>query len=834
MNFCKFEKPSRYINNELNSVYKDGFVKVALAFPDIYDIGMSHLGLKILYKIINDIPYASAERVFSPWLDMEKEMKAKGIPLVSLEGKRPIRDFDIAGFSLQYELSFTTVLNMLSMSDIPIRSRDRSDRDPIVIAGGPCTVNPMPMSAFIDAFLIGDGEDAIREIVEIVYLWKKEGDRKRESLLNAISGIDGMYVPSVHPASVKRRRVASLNDAPYPTSPVVPYTPVVHDRINIEISRGCSMGCRFCQAGMIYRPQRERSPERILEIAEEAMRNTGYEEISLTSLSAGDYTSLLALTRELNRRFSDRAVSISLPSLRVGAVRQDVLKEIKLVRKTGFTMAPEAATQRLRALINKNFSEEDYEGALNALFAEGWESIKLYFMIGLPGERGEDIEAIPEMAQKAISIGKKYTKRHVKVNVGISPFVPKPHTPFQWHGQEDIGNIKAKIDFLKQRLSGKRMNFKGHDTEMNLLEAVFSRGDDKLSDLIENAWSIGCRLDAWTESFDFRKWQAAADATGINIYKYAEKRFEKNETLPWDRIDTGVKKEFLWREYQKAMSGEITIDCNKKCYACGLECKGSSELKATSNKPEDMEKNSSLVTRHLSFVTRQARARFQFSKTGDMRHLSHRELMTAVIRALRRTDIPMLYSQGFHPSPRVSFGPPLSVGMSGLREYFDVEMKGLCDLQVLKDRVNDTLPGGLNIGGIQYMSSDEPSLDSFISRYEYGIICPETHRMEGFLSREAFPVKREKSNGKMVEVDIRKMVEEAAVVDRTTVRLVVADRGDEKVRIGELVSAMFEVPAEDLSITRLCVSGWNNGWVEPLCSENITINEFIEGGVHVQ
>jgi radical SAM family uncharacterized protein/radical SAM-linked protein len=850
MNLCRFEKPSRYINRELNSIHKNGEVKVALAFPDIYDVGMSHLGLRILYAIINDLPFASAERVFSPWIDLEAEMKAKGVPLASLETKRPLEDFDIVGFSLQYELSYTTVLNMLSMAGIPLRAEQRDERHPLIIAGGPCTVNPLPMAVFVDAFLVGDGEDAIKDILETFYLWKAEGDGKRSSLLRGLSEIEGTYVPSIHGGLsirpsvsggevgfvVKRRYRESLDDAPYPLSPVVPYTSIVHDRITIELSRGCTMGCRFCQAGMIYRPLRERSPERVLEIAEASLRNTGYEEISLTSLSAGDYSSLLPLVRQINRRFSHKMVSLSLPSLRVAAVDRDVLREIKTVRKTGFTMAPEAATPRLRAVINKDFCEEDYERALSVLFAEGWENIKLYFMVGLPTETDEDVEAIPGMALKAIKTAKKYSRRYVNVNVGVSPFVPKAHTPMQWCGQESMERIRARMGYLRQRLSKKGMNFKGHNTEMSLLEAVFSRGDGTVSALIEKAWSLGCRLDAWTEAFDFRKWLAAAESSGTDIHGYAERRFEKDDTLPWDGIEIGVKRKFLWKELQKAHSCEITTDCKKICSGCGLSCSESAEeRKAGAGPPEanvrpEPATDSRAMGEHMgspllhNFRTparsservRPVRMRLQFSKTGDLRLLSHRELMTVMIRAVRRAGIPVLYSQGFHPSPRMSFGPPLNVGVSGLKEYFDMEVSLGYRMLDAVDALNGRLPEGLRIEDAQLIPPDEPSLQSFISRYEYEIICPDARAMEDFVRECPVVIRRGNVLSDGALVDIREMVEDAAIVDHHAVRILMADRCGKKVRLGEITPAMFHRPAEELGVTRLRMFGWRDGWVEPL------------------
>lgn len=829
MDFCHFERPSRYINRELNALYKSAEVKVALAFPDIYDVGMSHLGLKILYQIINDIPYASAERVFAPWLDMEAEMKARGIPLASLETRRQLGDFDIVGISLQYELSYTTVLNMLSLAKIPLRAEARDSRDPLIIAGGPCTINPMPMAPFMDAFLIGDGEDAVKDIIKTYYLWKREGDGKKESLFLGLSRIPGVYVPSVHGAKgefrVTRRYRESLDDAPYPVSPVVPYAPIVHDRITIEVSRGCTMGCRFCQAGMIYRPLRERSPETVLRIAEDSLKNTGYEEISLTSLSAGDYSALLPLVRQMNRKFSQKVVSLSLPSLRVAAVNREVLREIKMVRKTGFTIAPEAATERLRTVINKDFGEDDYERALHALFAEGWENLKLYFMIGLPTEEDGDIEAIPEMALKAIRIAKRYSRRYVNLNVGISPFVPKPHTPMQWEGQEAMEKIKAKMNYLRQRLPKKGINIKGHNPDMSLLEALFSRGDVGLAGLIERAWSLGCRLDAWTEAFDFTKWLDAADSTGVNLHAHAQRGYGEDAVLPWDGIESGVRKEFLWKEFQKALSCEMTADCRKVCHACGLGCTDAyhtplaepgSPIYTTEILPIH-EKETPAGVRSRPLLPGKIRVRVQFSKMGDLRYLSHRELMTAIIRAMRRADIPVAYSQGFHPSPRISFGPPLNVGMCGKTEYFDMQLGPGSGIDEMKENLNHLLPRGLSIHDMGLIPEGEPSLQSFISRYEYEIICPDTKPIEDFLARESFVVQREKTErGGADAVDLREMVEGAVIIDTTTLRLVVKDRGDKRVRVNELTAAIFHASSGELDITRLRMFGWRDGWVEPL------------------
>ena len=447
MNYTHFLKPSRYINSELNSVHKWAPVTVALAFPDVYEIGMSHLGMKVLYHIINKLPFASAERVFAPWTDLEEALKTRGLLLSSLESKKPLQEFDIIGFSLQYELSYTTVLNMLQLGGVPVRSAERLDTkgSPLVIAGGPCTVNPFPMAAFIDAFLIGDGEEAVPEILQACHHWKTSGRENKDSLLHALGKIGGVYVPVLgKERPVQRRYIASLEDAPFPDSPVLPFMNIVHDRINIEISRGCTMGCRFCQAGMTYRPVRERSPEKILELAERSLRNTGYDALSFTSLSSGDYSCLNYLMKEFNRKFYDRRISLSLPSLRVASVNREMLEEIKVVRKSGFTIAPEAGTDRLRAVINKDVTEEMYIKTLETLFGAGWHNLKLYFMSGLPTETDEDIEAIPAMVMLATRISRKQSGRPANISVGISSFIPKPHTPFQWFGQNDMESPERK------------------------------------------------------------------------------------------------------------------------------------------------------------------------------------------------------------------------------------------------------------------------------------------------------------------------------------------------------------------------------------------------------
>jgi len=832
VNLSFLQKPSRYINNEINAVYSDKPVKVALVFPDIYEIGMSHLGLRILYTIINDLPFVSAERVFSPWVDHEAEIKAKGILLSSLESRRPLRDFDIVGFSLQYELSYTTVLNMLSMGGIPVLSEDRlsspSSGYPLIIAGGPCTVNPMPMSPFIDAFLIGDGEEAVKEILETYYRWKNEGDGKKESLLQSLSQIEGIYVPYNPPIppflkggeggfdqwrkrSVKRRILPSLDNAPYPDKPVIPFTSIVHDRINIEVSRGCSMGCRFCQAGMIYRPVRERSPYNALHLAETSLRNTGYEEVAFTSLSAGDYSCLLNVVKGFNKRFKKDLIALSLPSLRVAAINNALLKEISSVRKTGFTIAPEAGTERLRKVINKDFSDGDYEQALTILFEEGWLNLKLYFMIGLPTETDADIEGILSMALKALKTARRYTKRFVNINIGVSPFIPKAHTPFQWCGQHPSDELQEKKNYLKNKLIRKGLNVKGHDIRMSLLEAAFCRGDARIAQLIEKAWSLGCRLDGWTEVFDFRKWEQAMSLTGTDVTAFAQKSFTYADSLPWDAIDVGISKDFLWKEYEKALSGDISTDCRKTCHQCGLDCKKSIHDQQPAGEMQTLtsEEFSPVILDTRPF--KPVRIRVEFSKTGRLRCLSHLELVTMFHRAMRRAGFPLEFSKGFHPTPKVSFGPPLGVGVAGLREYFDMEIRTPFDLIMNKKKLNETLPDSISVNDMSAIPAGNPSLNAFICRYEYEIKDVDVSFVHSVIAKKELLVEREKGT-----INIRNMVEEVTVLDEGSVSLIVMDQGDSKVRLGELVPFLFEKSLEELDITRVALYGWNGGWVKPI------------------
>lgn len=590
------EKPVRYMGNEYNMVEKDPAnvkIRYAFAFPDVYEVGMSHLGMKILYHLINEREDTYCERVFAPWTDMEEKMRSREIPLFSLETKEPIREFDIVGFTLQYEMSYTNVLNMLDLAGIPLTWKERNDTHPLIMAGGPCAYNVEPMADFFDLVVMGEGEEVIHEILDLYGQCKDAGARRDEFLIRA-AAINGVYVPKFYeteyhkdgtikqvrpvkdgvPAKVQKRIVTDLDKTYFPETMVVPYMDIVHDRIMLEVFRGCTRGCRFCQAGMIYRPVRERSVDRLLNLAEMLVKNTGYEEISLSSLSTGDYSELEALAGELMKRLQEKRVALSLPSLRLDSFVKEIADEVQKVRKTGLTFAPEAGTQRLRDVINKGITEEDLLNSVRDAFESGWDGIKLYFMIGLPDERMEDLEGIGELAKKIkdcyYEVRKERNSKGLRITVSTSSFVPKAFTPFQWEPQNTIEELRKKQESLQKILRIKHVEYNWHDPEVSFLEAVFARGDRRLGKVLRTAWEKGCKFDGWADQFKFDKWLEAFEEAGIDPHFYANRRRDKEEIFPWEHIDTGVSRAYLWNEYQKAMRGELTRDCRIGCTGCGV------------------------------------------------------------------------------------------------------------------------------------------------------------------------------------------------------------------------------------------------------------------------
>lgn len=591
---CKVEKPARYIGGEINSYNKDKNsvdIRYAFCFPDVYEVAMSHLGTKILYYVMNEREDTYCERCFAPWPDMEKALRENNIPLGTLETKDSLKEFDILGFTLQYEMSYTNILNMLDMCDIHLRASERGEEYPIVMMGGPCAYNPEPLYDIADAFVLGEGEEVTNEILDV---YKAMKGKPKAEYLRAISKIQGVYVPSLYdvtynedgtikamtpkfddvPKSVKKRILIDFDANKFPDKFIVPYTEIIHDRIVIETTRGCTRGCRFCQAGMIYRPVREKTTERLMEEIDVLLKNTGYEEISLSSLSICDYSNIQNLIMNLIEKYGEEKVGVSIPSLRIDSFSVDLIKEIQKVRKTGLTFAPEAGTQRMRDVINKGVTEEDLLVATRSAFESGWSTIKLYFVIGLPYETTEDVVGIADLAQKVVdeyfNVPKHIRKRGLRVTVSTSILVPKPFTPFQWAPMNQMPEVKEKISALRNSIKSKAINYNWHESPLSYLEAVFARGDRRLCDVLIKAFEKGARFDGWNEYFNYETWQEALEECNVDgdFYAYRERSYD--EILPWDFIDIGVSKRYLISENEKAKELILTPDCREKCTGCGI------------------------------------------------------------------------------------------------------------------------------------------------------------------------------------------------------------------------------------------------------------------------
>jgi radical SAM family uncharacterized protein/radical SAM-linked protein len=819
-------KPARYAGGEAGQVRKDWSAvqaRVCLAFPDVYDIGMSHLGYKILYKILNDDPRTLAERCYAPWVDMEAELRKRDLPLVSLESARPLSDFDVVGLSLQFELTYTNCLTILDLGKIPLRAADRGEEDPLVVAGGPTATHPEPVAPFFDAIVIGDGEEKLTEIALAWTRLKNEGV-PRAGRLERLARLGGVYVPSLYattrdpdtgfhvvarpddrkaPFPVARAFVDNLSKFPFPDDGPVGGPEAIFDRMSIEIARGCTEGCRFCQAGMIYRPVRERDPAEIVDTVVRAVQKSGFDEVSLTSLSTADYSCVSPLIKKVVEKLEPANVSLGVSSLRAYGLEEELLDEIGKVRATGLTFAPEAGTQRMRDVINKNVTEEQLLETADRVFSRGWSKMKLYFMIGLPTEEDEDVRGIVATGARALAVGRRKQGGRAKVTVSVSSHVPKPHTPFQWCALDAPAELKRKQGLLEADARLARVDLKMHDADESVLEGIFARGDRTLADVIELAWRKGARFDSWEDQLKLDLWQAAFEKCGIDTSIFLG-TIPVGARLPWDHIDVGLADGFLAKEYRKALRNRLSPPCGKTigsfihytnveeaeadkrplvCYDCGVVCDLSQmrterieflskmgahkRLPVLATEAPPVKKRRAPVVRPPGEAP--VRYRFRFEKIGPVALLGHLDLVRAMPRVMRRIGAPLAYSQGFHPRPDLAFSPALSLGVVSLAEYVDMKLLSPIDLESTLERMNASADEGLVFTGGARLGPEDAGITKIVTGARYVIVVARAalgdfggeawlrERIDAFLAASERKVRRE-IDGVARYVDVRSFV----------------------------------------------------------------------------
>ena len=808
-------KPARYIGGEPGSTFKDKSkidLRVAFCFPDIYEIGMSNLGMRILCGALNQIDNVWCERVYSPWTDMEEQMRERNIPLFSAESGDSVADFDIVAFTLQYELCYSTVLNMMDLAGIPLLSADRGEDCPVVIAGGPCAYNPEPMADFIDIFSIGEGEEAIPELAKLYLRMKKDGTYTKSAFLREASHLKGFYVPSLYtveynpdgtiasfmpkypdvPKKITKRIVEDVDHTFVPTTTEIPFIETVQNRVTVEVFRGCIRGCRFCQAGFISRPVRERSPEMLNALAKKSVELSGYDEISLSCLSVSDYSRINELTDTMLEWTDDKKINLSLPSMRADSFTKELMDKISSVRTSTLTFAPEAGTSRLRDIINKNIEEEDILKASHIAFAAGKNKVKLYFMMGLPGENYDDITGIADLAHNVVTEFYRTPERNKhmapQVTLSVACFIPKPHTPFQWVGQNTFDELDKKQRFLNDAITDRRVKYNYHDVEVSRLEAVFARGDRRLSKVLLEANRRGITLDAWEEIFSYDRWCKVFDDLGVDMSFYANRTIAEDEILPWDMIDCGVTKDFFLREYHKALDAVPTENCRDKCSGCGANrlvdpiycrhCPGHPE-------PDHPDTAKPFVpkTDHVATLNEPAEkhkpgrtVRVVFAKEGTMCYIGHLDLAKFMIRQLIRTDLPIWYTEGFNPRPHLVFASSLSVGCGGKREIMDFRLDGEATDEAIRGALTPLMPEGIRI--IDVFTAEHKLKEIEWGEYEIAYDTTRegiTDEIKTLFASPVVMMKRSKSGEK--ETDITTFMDDLTASDedgRLTVRFLAA------------------------------------------------------------